>query len=754
MRKILIFSTSYHPTMAGAEIAIKEITDRLEKGDFAFDMVTLRFDKTLLSFEKIGNVNVHRIISPKLLFPFLAYFKALALHRKNRYDIIWSMMAGRNGFAALFLKLTYPKLKFLLTLQEGDRLSYPKERAGVFWFVIGGLFKKIFTKADFVQVISKYLRQWAYDMGYEGGLEVIPNGADIKNFQFSITNSQLKKLKKELGITEKEKVIITTSRLVEKNAVEDIIKALTFLPSNYKLLIAGTGSLFYQLRQMTNDLQLVKRVLFLGDIKHNELPQYLHISDVFVRPSLTEGLGSSFIEAMASGVPIIATQVGGITDFLKDGYTGLYCGVHDSRGISEKIELLVKNNKLREKIIKNAKQMVSEKYDWDLIARDMKGKVFDKMKENSNKNILVATGLFPPDIGGPATYSKLLFDELPKRGFDITIISFGEVRYLPKIIRHIVYFFKIINRAKKTDVIFAQDPVSVGFSAVLASKILQKKFLLKVVGDYAWEQYQQSKVSLKFSNVEEFQNKKYDMLTEMRRKIERWVAKNAETIIVPSNYLKKIISMWGIDKNNINIIHNGFKCGVECGNRQTLRTLLQFKGELIISIGRLVPWKGFDTLIEIFPNIKSKFKDAKLIIAGSGSDMEKLQKLIDEKGLSNDIALTGALKKDVLLRYIKASDIFVLNTGYEGFSHQLLEVMDVGVPIVTTDVGGNPEIIENEKNGLLIDYNDKKGIEKAVNKLLKDRKYADKLVKEAKKKVQEFSEERMIRETAEVLKNI
>jgi len=757
MKRILIFSTSYYPAMAGAEIATKEITDRLKKTDFCFDMITLHFDKILPSFEKVGNVNVYRVTSLKLLFPFLAYFKSLSLHRKNKYDIVWSVMAGRNGFSALFFKLTYKKVKFLLTLQEGDRLSYPKERAGILWFVVGGLFKKIFIKADFIQVISKYLKTWAHDMGYKGEIEVIPNGADIQNFQLLITNFQKNKIRKELGIGKNEKVIITTSRLVEKNAIEDIIRALMFLPENFKLLIAGEGKLFYRLRELTNELRLTKRVLFLGNIKYEEISQYLHISDVFVRPSLSEGLGSSFIEAMAAGVPVIATEVGGITDFLKDGKTGLFTGVHDSRGISEKIEILMKDSKLREKIINNAKQMVSEKYDWNLITKNMKSKVFDKLEAGSlqlreNKNVLIATGLFPPDIGGPATYSKLLLDELPKEGFNITIASFGEVRHLPKFIRHIFYFFKVLNRGKNADIILHKDPVSVGFPAVLASKVLSKKFILKIVGDYAWEQYQVE--NNKFISIEEFQTGSFGFKAGIRRKVERWVAKSAEKIIVPSLYLKKIISMWGIDEKNINVVNNGFKCGVECGNRETLRTLLQFKGNLIISIGRLVPWKGFDTLISIFPEIKKNIPDIKLIIAGSGPDKSRLQELIDEQGLQDDVALTGGLDKDVLLRYIKASDVFVLNTGYEGFSHQLLEVMDIGIPIVTTDIGGNPEIIENEKSGLLIGFNDEKEIEKSVIKLLNNKKYGNTLVRQAQKKVQEFSEEKMIKETIKILKNI
>ena len=104
--------------------------------------------------------------------------------------------------------------------------------------------------------------------------------------------------------------------------------------------------------------------------------------------------------------------------------------------------------------------------------------------------ILITTGIYPPDIGGPATYSKILIDELPKHNINALVLGFGEVRRLPKIIRHFLYFLKILKKGWKADIIFAQDPVSVGLPAALAAKILGKKFVLKIVGDYAWEQFQ------------------------------------------------------------------------------------------------------------------------------------------------------------------------------------------------------------------------------------------------------------------------
>ena len=102
------------------------------------------------------------------------------------------------------------------------------------------------------------------------------------------------------------------------------------------------------------------------------MPPYLHISDIFVRPSLSEGLGNSFLEAMAAGIPVIATPVGGIPDFLVDGETGLFCEVNNPHSIAQKVEKLIKDRESRDYIIKNAREMVLQKYSWERVAGEMR----------------------------------------------------------------------------------------------------------------------------------------------------------------------------------------------------------------------------------------------------------------------------------------------------------------------------------------------------------------------------------------------
>ena len=135
--------------------------------------------------------------------------------------------------------------------------------------------------------------------------------------------------------------------------------------------------------------------------------------------------------------------------------------------------------------------------------------IFRKILRKSRKKkqkVLIATGLYSPDVGGPATYARELESHLPDYGFEVVVAPFTWVRKFPPGIRHILYLIVLIEYGEDASIILALDPVSVGLPAVIAARVLRKKFVLKVVGDYAWEQYcQKGKASLEFPTLEEFQ---------------------------------------------------------------------------------------------------------------------------------------------------------------------------------------------------------------------------------------------------------
>lgn len=373
-KRIAIFITAYIPMISGAEVAVREITNGLE--DCEFDLYCAKLDKNLSNKEKIGNVFIHRIgighTVDKFLLPFFAFFKALKEHRKNPYDLIWGVIASHGSLAALFFKMT-TGTPFLLTLQEGDSPEHINKRTRFF----RPLFRKIFKEADYIQSISCYLRDWAKSQGAKCPIEIVPNGVDIEKFSQDFTAEELESLRQDLGIYKSDRVIITTSRLVPKNAIADIVKAVKEFNFSYpkfklKFLIIGKGALENELRELVKNLRLEGQVLFLEYKLQEELPKYLKISDIFIRPSLSEGFGNSFIEAMAVGVPNIATPIGGIVDFIQDNITGVFCEVNNPKSIAEKINLLLSDDNLRQEIIKNGKALVREKYAWSIVVAQMR----------------------------------------------------------------------------------------------------------------------------------------------------------------------------------------------------------------------------------------------------------------------------------------------------------------------------------------------------------------------------------------------
>lgn len=394
-KKVLIFSFTYLPKyVGGAEIAIKEKTDRCP--DIEFHMITNRFDATLPCIERVGSVLVHRIGFTKkdatiadlrrfplnlnkFLYQFLAAWTALRLHRVHKYDCIWAMMAHSCGVPAALFKLFHPRVPYVLELQEGD----PPEHIERLMLPLWPLFSRAFTAADSVSVISTFLGRWAKRRGFQGEVILVPNAVDTKHFSQEYPPRVIEEVKDALGKKMGDVFLITTSRLVHKNALDDVIRALPALPSAVRFIVLGVGPDELYLKNLAANLHVSERVSFVGQVEHVDIPKYLRASDIFIRPSRSEGMGNSFVEAMAAGLPVIATQEGGIADFLFDEkrnpdkpVTGFAVDKDSPEQIAAQVKYLMEHPEKVRSVVAVAKALVSEKYDWNVVARDMHDKVF------------------------------------------------------------------------------------------------------------------------------------------------------------------------------------------------------------------------------------------------------------------------------------------------------------------------------------------------------------------------------------------
>ncbi|MFA6466920.1 MAG: glycosyltransferase family 4 protein [Patescibacteria group bacterium] len=366
--------------------------------------------------------------------------------------------------------------------------------------------------------------------------------------------------------------------------------------------------------------------------------------------------------------------------------------------------------------------------------------------------IVIATGVYK--IGGPATYTRLMTEYLSSQNIKVEVLSFDEVKKFPKVIRHFIFFIKIFIKLFKTDLVFAQDPVSVGLPSLLAAKILRKKIIIRFVGDYAWEQSVQ-RFSVK-DGIDAFQNNKYGFKVEFLRRIQIFVLNHVDKIITPSVYFGEVAKKWLKDKNKVKPIYNGIDTNLPILNKLEARKKLSLKNEDIIlfTAGRLVPWKGIDVLIDIMPDLLKKDNRYRLMIVGDGPEEEKLKKQIKDLQLKKVVYFKGRLSREDLLLNLQAADIFILNTGFESFSFQVLEAMYYNVPVITTNICNLPEIIKNNQEGILVDYNNKTQIIAAIEKLLADSSFRDSIIKNAKQRAEYFSIQKTMDNLLELLKSL
>lgn len=354
--------------------------------------------------------------------------------------------------------------------------------------------------------------------------------------------------------------------------------------------------------------------------------------------------------------------------------------------------------------------------------------------------VVLATPLYPPDIGGPATYAKLLADGLPAKGIEVTLVKFGDVRRLPKGIRHFAYVWRVYRALRDADLAFALDPVSTGLPTCLASWFARKPFVVKIVGDYAWEQGRQ-RANITATLDEFVQTKHVPLLVWLWRTVQTSVAHHARKVIVPSEYLKGIVMAWGIPSTKIEVIYNA----VSVENKGTVPpAVVALSRPLIVTAGRLVPWKHIEGVIDA----AARIPEASLTIIGDGPERATLARRAQEK-LPGRCVFTGAISHADVLAIVAAADVFVLNSSYEGLSHHLIEALMLGTPVVATRVGGNPELVEEQQ---LVENGNTEELANRINFIIKHR--AEIMSPAPKQTKETYTVNTMLTRTAELLASL
>lgn len=375
--------------------------------------------------------------------------------------------------------------------------------------------------------------------------------------------------------------------------------------------------------------------------------------------------------------------------------------------------------------------------------------------------ICITSPIFPPDLGGPSIYVPSLARYLASQGHQVKVIAFCdtedhngypfEVITIPRCwlpFRYLKSFWKVFRMAREDDLIYINEHLAL--LVALAGRILGKAMVIRICVDGTWEI--SHRLGWHDDNITDYVKKRYGFKVWFARRLQLLWWSWVKYIIAPSKFLEKIALGYGVPSQKLRQISNAYHGPEEVDlTREEARKRLGIEGDakVLLTICRLMIWKGVDGIIRA---LKGLPENHKLYVVGDGDQREIWEKLAMELGLEDRVKFMGNVPYDLVPAYLKAADVFVLNSDYEGLSHTLLEVMWIGVPAVVTGVCGNPELIEDGVNGFTIPFNRPEVLRDKVSRILNDPELARRFVERSREKVQGFARKEIFKKTEELFK--
>ncbi|XOB41349.1 MAG: glycosyltransferase family 4 protein [Candidatus Nealsonbacteria bacterium] len=334
--------------------------------------------------------------------------------------------------------------------------------------------------------------------------------------------------------------------------------------------------------------------------------------------------------------------------------------------------------------------------------------------------IILATSIFPPDIGGPAQYVKNLERRLKERGIETEVISYNNLKKYPQPLRFFLYSLNLFKRAQNIDIIYVFNLISCGLPAYCISRFFKKKFAIRIGGDFLWER------KIELNNTEQSLKEYYQHPKNLKEKFFIFLIKNilkgADIVIFSSNFQREIyLKHFQILKEKTVVVSNPFP-EIETPTSKSENTY-QF-----LYAGRLLKLKNLDKLIEVFNKVVEKTsKPLILKIIGDGPEKKNLEKKISDLGLNEKIVIEKSIPYSELLKEIVKSYVCILPSFTDISPNFILECIKLKKPVLLTK---ETEYYQEFKNSLIfLDPKDEKDIEEKITYLLDDINYQNYSVK-------------------------
>lgn len=370
MMDICVLNPFFYPYNGGTEKVLLEIYKRLAK-KHNITVLSAAFPGSGGNTEKFG-IKVVRLKSKYINLPGLplpwplmeglndavAKEKADVYHINNRYLYYPATLGAIKDTGA----------RLLLTLHNAlpkgiDPLT---DAGGLLYDLIWG--RKLMKEADRIVGITKSVLDMTIPKQMTYKSKVIYNGVDAERFKRRDRDSRVKKLRENIG---GEEIILNVARFAGQKGQIYLLRAFSEIMKERgrsRLVMIGKGPLKKQLRKEAERLGIDRNVLMLSDVKEELLPFYYDSSDAFALPSLYEPASLALLEAMSSGVPTVASKVGGIPEMMKD--CGLYSAPRDHKSIQKALETLLSERDLARRLSENGRKLMRKEHDWGRIANE------------------------------------------------------------------------------------------------------------------------------------------------------------------------------------------------------------------------------------------------------------------------------------------------------------------------------------------------------------------------------------------------
>ena len=369
--------------------------------------------------------------------------------------------------------------------------------------------------------------------------------------------------------------------------------------------------------------------------------------------------------------------------------------------------------------------------------------------------VVVVSGIWPPDVGGPASHAPALADALVEAGHTVEVVTTADLapdtqpypvhwvaRDRPAPLRHLAVAREVRRAAQGADRVYATTMVR---RAALGAALGRRPLVVKLVADEAYER--ERRAGRFAGTLEEFQAERRGLRLRFLRATRTAALRRARCIVVPSAYLRQIAIGWGLDPSRVDLVPNPAPEVPEHPTRDEARATLGIDGFALGVAGRLTAQKALGDTLEALARVP----DVALLVLGDGPERAKLERRAGELGLADRVRFLGAGTRDDVIALFRAVDAALLTSAWENLPHTLLEALATGTPVIATAVGGIPEVVRDGENGLLVPPRDIAAIASAIDRLVHDDALRASLAAAAAPSVEELAEPRILRRIVQAI---